>query len=454
MNTARALPARDQRAGGLLFAGRRGVLRYLFAAFTIALVLQPVRLAGQPEDTPNTTLQLGGLSEAEVMELLLPGYEEPPEPSDDPQAEPEWNVTRAEVSEGIVTDFGLRKGRYLLAIVNGTTGACAQCGFTIVGIIDLARSSLVWKVEPDHYGGSALELLHLYKGDFRLSFAFRWESGSHEHNTYERKAIYRPRRTKTGGLECDLIWSDLIESGAGMGAWGAMWHERCASMAPAVRPEEWIYTRRSFFGLSAEGAVAETEGESAALAALPCESAGWPTEIRRSERWVVQKGSGRMSRLSTQSQRIDHAHSSTLPFSLPVRSGAWTRLPHRPTEVTPLENGVSSPRGALRAVLTRGPSMSEKVTIEAEGGKPVRSLTAWHTEAFEGTPEALGWADDESRFFVVVTFEGERTLLSFSVEGSDDYWEELLNPYDTSWHDGFVMKARSPVLSRSRPSPP
>jgi hypothetical protein len=49
----------------------------------------------------------------------------------------------------------------------------------------------------------------------------------------------------------------------------------------------------------------------------------------------------------------------------------------------------------------------------------------------------------KARFFVVVLFEGERALLSFSVDGSDDYWEQLLDPYDTSWHDGFVMRSTS-----------
>jgi hypothetical protein len=137
-----------------LFAASQDVFHRLLFALTFVLVLRPVALAGRPDGAAKPTLQLGGLSEAEVMEFLLPGYEEPPERSQDENAEPEWNVTRAKVAEGIETDFGFPKSRYLLAIVNGTTGACAQCGFTTVGIIDLVRSSLVWKVEPDHYAGT------------------------------------------------------------------------------------------------------------------------------------------------------------------------------------------------------------------------------------------------------------------------------------------------------------
>jgi len=444
MKAARALAAHGRRAGGSPFAGNHDVLRRLLIAFVLVFALQPFIVAGQPEHPPRPTSHLGGLSEAEVMDLFMPGYEEPPAPSQDPQAEPEWNVTRARVVEGIVTDFGLRKGRYLLAIVNGTRGACAQCGFTIVGIIDLARSCRVWKVEPDHYGGAALELLRLYDGDPQLSFAFRWDSGSHEHNTYQRRAIYRPRLTKAGGLECDLIWSDLIESGAGMGAWGGMWHERCASMAPATRSGEWTYIRRSLFGLPAEAESAEpNEDESDLPETLRCEDRGGPTEIRRTERWAVQKGSGRMSRLSLQTNRIDHADSSTFPFSLPVRSGAWVRSEGGSVEPVPGETGVRSPTRTLRARRAVATSFTDEVAIELGGGQAARTLRGWHTEHFEGTPEALGWAEDGSRFFIVVTFEDERALLSFSVEGTDDFWEELLDPYDTSWHDGFVMQPRS-----------
>lgn len=75
-------------------------------------------------------------------------------------------------------------------------------------------------------------------------------------------------------------------------------------------------------------------------------------------------------------------------------------------------------------------------------GDAIRSLKDWHSDYFDGILEALGWAEDEGRFFVVVNFEGERALLSFSVEGTDDYWEELLDPYDTSWRDGFLMRPR------------
>ncbi|MBK9065090.1 MAG: hypothetical protein IPL89_18230 [Acidobacteria bacterium] len=443
MKAARALPARDQRAGGLLFAGSRDVLHRLLIALTFALALRPAVLAGQPEGPPKPTLQLGGLSEPEVMEFLLPGYEAPPEPAHDPQAEPEWNVTRAKVFEAIETDLGLLKGRYLLAIVNGSTGACAQCGFTIVGIIDLTRSLLVWKVEPDHYWGHGLELLRLRPGDSQLAFAFQWDRGAHEHNSYGMKAIYRPRRTEAGGVDCDLVWSDLVSSRAGLGANGVMWHSRCASMTPGPRAREWTYRRRTFFGVAANEEEYDTEDEDPEFSNMPCESDwGGIVEIRRKELWVVQRESGVMSRVSTRSERVDRAPSSTFPLSLPVRSDTWVRVKPQLTGLTGLERSVNSPNGRFRIRLSDSPSTENEVILTTREGQVVRSLKGWKTDFFIGEVEALGWAKDESRFFAVLTFEYERALLSFSVEGTDDYWEEVLDPYDTSWHDGFVMRPR------------
>ncbi len=90
------------------------------------------------------------------------------------------------------------------------------------------------------------------------------------------------------------------------------------------------------------------------------------------------------------------------------------------------------------------PSCGEdEVALLDSTGVGIRSLKDWHSEFFDGSIEAIGWAEDESRFFVAVTFEGERALLSFSVEGTDDWWKELLDPYDVSWRDGFVMRLRS-----------
>ena len=209
--------------------------------------------------------QVAGLSEPVILELLLPGYVEPRARSEDPNGEPEWNVTRARITESLLTDFGLGKDRFAVVLVNGTTGDRTQCGFTVVGILDPVKHSVIWRLEPEHYGGHRLEILHLFEGDPRLAFTFRYDAGAHTHNSYVRQAIYQPD---------------------------------------------------------------------------------------------------------------------------------------------------------------------------------------WHSDYFEGILEALGWAEDESRFFVVVTFEGERALLSFSVEGTNDYWEELLDPYDDSWRDGFAMRSTRATRSR------
>jgi hypothetical protein len=222
-----------------------------------------------------------------------------------------------------------------------------------------------------------------------------------------------------------------------------MWHSRCASMTPGARDREWTYRGRTFFGVAASEAEDDTEDEDPEFSKMPCENDwGGIVEIRRKERWVVQGESGVMSRVSTRSERIDLAPSSTFPLSLPVRSEAWARAKPRPRKVITEASFVGSPNGRFRVRLSEGRSTNKEVELTTVDGQVVRSLKGWNTDFFVGEVEALGWAKDESRFFAVVTFEDERALLSFSVHETDDYWEELLDPYDTSWHDGFVMRPR------------
>jgi hypothetical protein len=147
-----------------------------------------------------------------------------------------------------------------------------------------------------------------------------------------------------------------------------------------------------------------------------------------------------MSRNAVRSERVDHAPSTRFPFSLPVRKAVWSRVEQRPAATRP-SSEVHSPTERFRIRQSHQSYGKDEVALLDRTGDGIRSLKDWHSEFFEGSIEALGWTEDESRFFVVVVFEGERALLSFSVEGSDDYWEELLDPYDTSWHDGFVMRS-------------
>jgi hypothetical protein len=379
-----------------------------------------------------------GLSEQEILGLLLPGYVEPPPRSEDPNGEPEWNVTRARVTESLLTDFGLGKDRFALVLVNGTTGACTQCGFTVVGILDPGRHRVVWRLKPEGYSGHQLETLSLFEGDSRLSFTFRYDAGAHEHNSYLRQVIYRPRRLKGGAIDFDLVWSDLISSG---GANGVMWHSRCASMVRGQARTDWLYRRRSFFGAWLDDG---TEGEAAtAPLGLPCKDGEGEqrVEIRRVERWTVQPATGLLARASVRSERIDRAPSARFPFSLPIRSNAWARVDPKGPAVAEHKAELHSPTERFRIRQSHQSYGKDEVALLDRTGDGIRSLKDWHSEFFEGSIEALGWAEDESRFFVVVVFEGERALLSFSVEGSNDYWEELLDPYDTSWHDGFVMRS-------------
>jgi hypothetical protein len=445
MKAARALPAKDQRAGGLLFAESRDVLRSLLTVLIVVVALRPGAAVAQKALLERVPTPLGGLSEKEALSLLLPGYVEPPPPSQDPNAEPEWNVTRARVTESLVSDFGLGAGSFALVLVNGSRGACTQCGFAVVGLIDPAKHRVIWRLEPDHFGGYGLATFSLFEEDTRLAFAFRIDAGAQTHGSYLRQTIYRPRQLKGGGIECDLVWSDLVGSAAGL---GAMEHMRCASMDRAGTGPDWTYRRRSFFGAWLDDG---TEGEAAtAPLGLPCKDGDGEqrVEIRRVERWRFEVATGHMSRNSVRSERVDHAPSTRFPFSLPVRKAVWSRVEQRAAAAARPLSEVHSPTERFRIRRSHQSYGKDEVALLDRTGDGIRSLQDWHSEFFEGSIEALGWAEDESRFFVVVAFEGERALLSFSVKGTDDYWEELLDPYDKSWSDGFVMRHAQPTPSR------
>jgi hypothetical protein len=71
------------------------------------------------------------------------------------------------------------------------------------------------------------------------------------------------------------------------------------------------------------------------------------------------------------------------------------------------------------------------------------------SDYFDPQIRAVGWSRDGKRVFVVSAFGMESSvLLSFSVEGNDDYWEGLVDP-EAGWTDGFIM---DPVATRERPS--
>jgi hypothetical protein len=360
---------------GALHAACFSMASRSFAGVQILGLLMVVNARPSAGQAGAPLAQVAGLSEQEILGLLLPGYVEPPPRSEDPNGEPEWNVTRAHVTESLLTDFGLGRGRFALVLVNGTTGDCTQCGFTVVGILDPGRHRVVWRLEPEGYSGHRLETLRLFEGDSRLSFTFRYDAGAHEHNSYVRQAIYRPRRLKGSGIECDLVWCDLIASGAGMGATsGTMAHIRCASMDRTGTGAGWTYRRRSFFGAWLDDG---TEGEAAtAPLGLPCKDGEGEqrVEIRRVERWTFHPATGFMSRVSVRSERIDHAPSTQFPFSLPVRKAIWARVEQKAAPAAKPASELHSPMERFRIRRSLQSYGKEEVALVNTTGDGIRSL--------------------------------------------------------------------------------
>ena len=156
-------------------------------------------------------------------------------------------------------------------------------------------------------------------------------------------------------------------------------------------------------------------------------------------------------------RRIDHGSSKIFPFNFPVREATWLRNTQTlPAAILTIgdDRSATSPgrRFVARVEENRKTFRRELIVRNLDDDEVVRvvPLTPTESDYFDGIVKAVGWARDESRVFVVITFGNQLTaLLSFSVEGKDDYWEGLVGDDETGWVDGFVME---PVKRRKRPS--
>lgn len=196
-----------------------------------------------------------------------------------------------------------------------------------------------------------------------------------------------------------------------------------------------------------------TEGGEEPLLLSPKEvySSGWrvgceetgigPVEIRRVQRFALPANSMVLRGDPPKYLRIDSGSSNLFPLNLPVRKSAWLRT-ERATSETPAPGShrVRSPDGNLDAEPPSDFPNDNLVIRRAKGTEALRTIRLHHGDAFFGTVRAIGWARDESRVFIVITFGNSHTaLLSFSVEGSEDFWEGLVDP-EAGWTDGFVME--------------
>ncbi len=127
------------------------------------------------------------------------------------------------------------------------------------------------------------------------------------------------------------------------------------------------------------------------------------------------------------------------PFLLPTRRLAF----HSVGEETSI-----SPSGEFRLVHIPDDFEGSEIDLAVED-RVVRKISFRGGEAFRADTKALGWQSDSSRFFVVIQFGHDRALLSFSVEGQDDYWEKLLTDDPTEWRDGFVLEPAKLVPKRT-----
>lgn len=215
---------------------------------------------------------------------------------------------------------------------------------------------------------------------------------------------------------------------------------------------DFTYERRTFLGrpkdefVDQESASSPTRNRAGLDSELPpCIAAGLPesgaVEIRRTEIWRPKAGAHTLTRQSISVQRVEHAASDDFPFGLPIRDQKFF------TGVTKIgvcrasddTRSVPSPDGRLRAVTSTDRSVSYPSLRLVDLKQRIRRTIRFH-HYVAGTPLAVGWSADSRRVYAVVGFgEDERALLSFSVVGKDDYWEQLLPGDRLRWEDGFVV---------------
>jgi hypothetical protein len=397
------------------------------------------------------------LSSPEVFRLLIPDYDERMRRWDESAGTDNeaWDRFDVRVSESCETDFGLGGKRYQVVSLEGETGACTQCYLLVVGVLDPATKEVLWRFGGESIGGPAgISLRRVLPGPNALSLAFRHWEGSTNWGAVTTETWIQPALDPSGSLSFREIWSGTIEA-QNAGNLGGGREIGCGWIEPADRPEEFLFRQSVFYAdsLPCDFNADPNSGSLTCPARIPEERMCSAVEIAKVQRWSVDRHG--LKRVSSRSRRLDHGKSGVFPFDLAVRS-VFLRPTGKsvPVYVYPKETRVlSSPDKA--SVLQFETCCDRKELSLFRKGRHLRSVLLKQGDLFDGSAEALGWASDSRRFFVVVKFgfSGERALLSFSEKGQDDYWEALLTDDPSEWKDGFIMEPAKRVARKGGSHP-
>ena len=410
--------------------------RINFLAISVAFVANAA-LADRPDPGDCTDPEYGSLSMDEIVQLLIPDYE---------AKIANWRnggvlgetveYAGASISEAIQTDFGAPGYHFVLASYDASTGSCAQCVESGLGIIDTDARRLVWSIGgEDNPGGIAienLEVTQLSAFDRFDGFAFRWTLGGRFHDTeiWEER-IYHPNKSFPNNLDFYLAWAGLLKTGCGISCF-AMPQQLCGTMVHDDQSDEWTYRATSLYGTRPvswyhKRGSPDVENEGT------CDDDRYPVAFFIEERWRFD-GQGNFAQVFSSDQRLDRGETTTFPFQLPKRAlrkrvEKIQKSKHsNATDVARDDWGVLSPSEKL---LLTGNRKRSGETLELRDRKTkaiIRSISMGKAPAPE--IDEVGWSTDEKRLYLTIRFgfEDRRALISFSATGTDDWWERSLPP--------------------------
>lgn len=401
-----------------------------------------------------------GVSETDLLRALIPDYDERTQESEVARGtdEAEDHYFFAEVTGVVETDFGWGGKKYLVAAASGSAGMCGMCQFSRAAVLNRSGRKVLFRFPVEERGigmDADPRVLSVAARKESVVVALKEFQGSQGHWQSASEVWYWPKRGSGGELSFEEIWRGEV-SAMSYGNWGSSAFHACGEMSRVKG--SWYHVLSTYYG-----GEMSTEGGEDPLLLSPKDvySSGWrvgceksgigPIEIRRVQRFTSSGNPMVLRGDPPKYLRIDLRSSDLFPFNLPVRKGAWLRTEMTTSESSALgSRRVTSPDGNLAAEPPSDFPNDNLVIWRAGGTEALRKIRLHHGDAFYGLVRAIGWARDESRVFVVITFGNQHTaLLSFSVEGNDDYWEGLIREDETGWTDGFVMEL---VQGRKQPS--
>jgi hypothetical protein len=403
-----------------------------------------------------------GLTEEQVLRAVIPDYDGKLARFRNAGAEDKGDFRfNPRVTAAVKTGFGWPAKNLMVVTADSSVGQCEGCHTQVVAVIDLPTRSVLWRAER---GGTSpgWPIRFFLDGPGLPAFSIREYSGSSSWGYEISETLFGPRFGPRGTLECDLLWEGLVDFGM-QGNQDGDGFAGCGELLAPDVTGTFTYERRTFIGREKEdleegeepSASRDAKPESQTVLA-PCLPWGEPphgaVEIKRTESWTPQANAHKLIRRNVAAERINHFPTNDFPFGLPVRDEKFF------TSLTKVGvcigadgvRSIPSPDRNLTAI-TQGHRcyFSCSVQVVDRGNQVLRDIKLG--PYVSDTPVAVGWSAGNRRVYAVVMFgQDESALLSFSADGTDDYWERLLGRGPEGWQDGFVV---SPYFSRWEEQP-